>query len=211
MFFCQAANMTTTSGGTSMTGTPDPRQMYDRALAQTGTIIENVKPSQLDDPTPCDNFDVRALLSHLVGAVNRAATFGEGGDGLAVPARADGVPDDGWPDAFRQASDRARAAWADEAKLDRMVRVPWGEVPGRGALSGYVQEVLTHGWDLSKATGQPTELAPDLAEFALAFAHRALPPDLDRTGDDVPFDPPTTAPAASGPYTQLAAWLGRTP
>jgi hypothetical protein len=40
---------------------------------------------------------VRALLSHMVGGVNRAAMFGEGADGLAVPARADGMPDDGWP------------------------------------------------------------------------------------------------------------------
>jgi uncharacterized protein (TIGR03086 family) len=90
------------------------------------------------------------------------------------------------------------------------VRVPWGQVPGRGALSGYVQEVLTHGWDLAKATGQPVEGDPELAEFALTFAHRALPPDGPR-GADIPFGAPTTAPEGSGPYTQLATYLGRTP
>jgi len=82
-------------------------------------------------------------------------------------------------------------------------------VPGRGALTGYVQEVAMHGWDLASATGQETELDPELAEFALAFAHRMLPPE--RRGDDTPFAPVVPAPEGAGRYAQLAAWLGRTP
>jgi uncharacterized protein (TIGR03086 family) len=192
-----------------VTATTDPRQMYARALAQTESIIEKVRPEQLGDPTPCDEYDVRSLLSHIVGGVNRAAIFGEGGDGLARPAIAEGVPDDGWLDAFRQASARAKAAWADDAKLDTLVKVPWGQVPGRAAVTGYVQEVLTHGWDLAKATGQPTELDPELAEFVLPFAHRILPPEI-RGSEEVPFGAIVPVPAEAGPYTQLAGWLGRT-
>lgn len=190
-----------------MTATTDPRQMYDRALAQTESIIEKVGPGQLSDPTPCAEYDVRSLLSHMVGGVNRAAIFGEGGDGLARPAVAEGVPDDGWLEAFREAAARARAAWADDAKLDLMVNVPWGQVPGRAAVTGYVQEVLTHGWDLAKATGQPTELDPELAEFALAFAHRVLPPEI--RGGATPFGAVVPVPAEDGPYARLAGWLGR--
>jgi uncharacterized protein (TIGR03086 family) len=195
--------------GTTDPGTTDPRTIYARALDQTAAIIENVKPGQLGDPTPCTEYDVRALLSHMVGGLNRAATMGEGGDGLAVAPHVDGVPDDGWPDAFGRASARVKAAWADDARLDAPVRVPWGEVPGRAAVTGYVQEVLTHGWDLAKATGQPAELDPELAEFALAFARRVLPPE-PRDGA-VPFGQVIPTPDGSGPYTQLAAWLGRTP
>jgi uncharacterized protein (TIGR03086 family) len=183
--------------------------MYARALDQTELIIEKVQPGQLGDPTPCTDFDVRSLLSHMVGGLNRAAIFGEGGDGLAVPARADAVPDDGWPDAFRQASVRAQAAWADDAKLDAMVNVPWGQVPGRGAVTGYVQEVLTHGWDLATATSQQTELDPELAEFALAFARRMLP--AEPRGGQIPFGPVVAAPDGDGPYARLAGWLGRRP
>jgi hypothetical protein len=40
----------------------------------------------------------------------------------------------------------------------------------------HIQEILTHGWDLAKATGQPTERDPELAFFALAGAKRILPP-----------------------------------
>jgi uncharacterized protein (TIGR03086 family) len=124
----------------------------------------------------------------MVGGLNRIAIMGEGGDALAVAPRADGVPDDGWLTAYRTASSRARAAWADDATLDALVEAPWGKVPGRIALSGYVQEILTHGWDLARATGQPTELDPELASWVLAVARQILPPEP--RGGEIPFAPP---------------------
>ena len=46
------------------------------------------------------------------------------------------------------------AVWADDARLDALVTVPWGRVPGRAAVWGYMREALVHGWDLAVATGQ---------------------------------------------------------
>jgi uncharacterized protein (TIGR03086 family) len=191
-----------------MVDTQDPRPLYARALDQTESIVEAVRLDQLGNPTPCTEYDVRTLLSHMVGGLKRIAYVGEGGNALDVVPVADGVPDDGWPDAFRQSGQRVRAAWADDATLDALATVPWGQVPGRAALAGYVQEVVMHGWDLATATGQQTELDPELAEFALVFAHQALPPE--HRGPEVPFGPVTPAPDGAGPYAQLAAWLGRT-
>ncbi len=153
----------------------DPREIHQRAMAQTESIVAAVEPGQLTMSTPCPEYDVGALLSHIVGGLNRVALMGEGGDALAVPALADGVPDDGWLAAYRTARLRVIAAWADDAKLDAVIEVPWGKVPGRIALSGYMQEIIAHGWDLAKATGQPTELEPELAIWVLAIAQRILP------------------------------------
>jgi uncharacterized protein (TIGR03086 family) len=141
----------------------DPREIHRRAMAQTEATVVAVEPGQLGLPTPCPEYDVRALLSHIVGGLNRVAIVGEGGDALARPARVDGVPDDGWPTAYQAASQRARQAWADDAKLDALVEVPWGRIPGRFAIAGYVQEILTHGWDLAKAT---VPVPPDAAPYA---------------------------------------------
>ena len=187
----------------------DPREIHRRAMAQTETIVAAVAPGQLTLPTPCTEYDVRALLSHMVGGLNRIAVVGEGGDGLAVSPRVDGVPDDGWLAAYRAATARTRAAWADDARLDAMVEVPWGKVPGRQALGGYVQEILTHGWDLARATGQPTELDPELATWVLAVAQRILPPEP--RGGQIPFGPVVPVPPDAGVYAQLAGWLGRQP
>jgi uncharacterized protein (TIGR03086 family) len=192
-----------------MTQMTDPREFHHRAMAQTEAIVAAVRPDQLTLPTPCSEYDVRALLSHIVGGLNRIATVGEGGDGLAVVPRVDGVPDDGWPAVYAAARARTTAAWADDAMLDALVEVPWGKVPGRIALSGYVQEILTHGWDLARATGQPAELDPELASWVLAVAQRILPPEP--RGGEIPFGPVLPAPAGAGPYAQLAAWLGRQP
>jgi uncharacterized protein (TIGR03086 family) len=192
-----------------MTDTIDPRPLHRRAIAQTESIVAAVSPAQLALPTPCSDYDVRALLSHIVGGLNRVAIIGEGGEALARPARADGVPDDGWPGAYRAAAARTVAAWTDDAKLDALVEVPWGKVPGRFAVAGYVQEVLTHGWDLANATAQPTEGDPELALWALASMRRILPPEP--RGGEIPFGPVVEVSPEAGPYAQLAAYLGRHP
>jgi len=189
----------------------DPRPGYRAALDWVTALTAAVRPEQLDQPTPCPEYDVRALLSHITGGLTRAALVGEGDPGaLARPAMASGVPDDAWPTAYRAAADRAIAAWADDTKLDTLFEVPWGKVPGRFVIAGYIQEILAHGWDLAKATGQPTEGDPELALYSLATAKRILPPDI-RGAEDVPFGPVVGVPPDAAPYAQLAAWLGRHP
>lgn len=185
----------------------DPREIYTRAITQTATLVAEVRPDQLGAPTPCDEYDVRALIGHIVGGMNRTARVGEGGAADEVSSRVEGVADDGWPAVYSDAAARVRAAWADDAKLDAMVSVPWGKVPGRDAVTGYVQEILTHGWDLATATGQESELDPELALFALEFARKALPAQM--RGEEVPFGPVVPVAADAGPYAQLAGWLGR--
>ena len=209
-----------------MTENMDPRPLYRRAVAQTETTVAAVTPDQLGLPTPCTEYDVRTLIAHITGGLTRTALVGEGDPealtrpSMALlppgettppsPPAAYGPPDDGWPAAYRAAAYRAAAAWADDTKLDTLFEVPWGKVPGRIALSGYVQEVLAHGWDLAQATGQPTEGDPELANWALAISRRILPPEI-RGQEGVPFGPVVEVPADATPYTQLAAWLGRHP
>jgi uncharacterized protein (TIGR03086 family) len=186
----------------------DPRGLYARTLQQTADVIAAVRPGQLGLPTPCPEWDVRKLMSHITGVVIRTAILGEGGDALSVPPFADGLPDDGWPAAFEAATRRTLAAWSDDAKLEKPVTVPWGTVPGAVAVGGYVREILAHGWDLGTATGQPTELDPELAEYALAVSVKTLTPQM-RADERVPFGPVVEIDPAAGIYARLAAWLGR--
>lgn len=64
MFAGQAAPMTNTTEA----ATADPRPFHHRALAETKAIVAAVRPGHLAQPTPCAEYDVRTLLSHIVGA-----------------------------------------------------------------------------------------------------------------------------------------------
>ncbi|MEU7048891.1 TIGR03086 family metal-binding protein [Streptomyces eurythermus] len=186
----------------------DPRPLYTRATAQAARVIQTVRPEQLTAPTPCAEFDVRALLGHVVGGTRRIALVGEAGDGQGEPMIAPDVPDDCWAGAYDEVRERALKAWESDERMASSVTVPWGEISGRAALSAYVMETVTHTWDLSEAIGRPLELDPELAEFSLAVAREALP-EGPREGR--PFDAPVPAPEGAGAYERLAAWLGRVP
>ncbi|MGW1502275.1 TIGR03086 family metal-binding protein [Streptomyces mirabilis] len=188
----------------------DPRPLYTRATEQIAALVATVRPEQLAGPTPCAEFDVRTLLSHVAGGTRRIAVVGAGGDGMAVRPFLDGVEDDRWSAAYDEVRTEVQKSWADDARLDALVTVPWGEAPGRIALSGYVMEAVTHTWDLSESLGRPLVLDPELAEFALGIARRVLP-DERRDDEELPFDSAVPAPEGADAYGRLAAYLGRRP
>lgn len=190
-----------------MDTTQDPRPLYLLALGQLEKLIAEVTPQALGRPTPCTEYDLRQLLSHVVGGVHRLAYMGEGGRAEDVVAATDELADDAWPAALGRARARAVAAWADDAKLDRPTVAPWGEVPGRAALGGYVMEAVTHSWDIARALDSRLALDEQLALTALAVAEAVLPAEY--RGGPVPFGAVQPAPAGADAYTRLAAWLGR--
>ncbi|BDH55714.1 TIGR03086 family metal-binding protein [Tsukamurella sp. PLM1] len=182
----------------------DPRPAYAAVSAWMQSLLANITEEQLALPTPCDEFDVRALAQHVNAVGLRAVALAESATVEGQPFLAD-AHDAATYGATRE---RALAAW-DVAPLEREVTVPWGVVPGFAALGMYVSETLVHGWDLAVATGQPFE-APDgaLAERALAVAKVALPAEI-RGMDDVPFGPVVEPRDGAGPTERLANWNGR--
>ncbi|MGK4909776.1 TIGR03086 family metal-binding protein [Streptomyces albus] len=189
---------------------PDPRPVYARAAGQLARTVAAVGPGHLSAATPCAEYDVRALLGHVVGGTRRIAAVAEGGsaEGPDVPAWTSEVPAEEWPRLYDEASARLTAAWADDTLLDAPVTVPWGRVPGRIALAGSVMETVTHTWDLARALGRDQELDEELAAFALTVAQRALPAE---GREHAPFGAVRSAPQDAGAQARLVAWLGRDP
>ncbi len=190
-----------------MDTTQDPRPLYLRALGQLEKLFAGVTPEALERPTPCAAYDLRTLLGHTVGGIHRLAYMGEGGRAQDVAAATGEIGDDGWPAALDRARARATTAWADDALLARPTVAPWGEVPGRGAVAGYVMETVTHSWDIAHALGGTLLLDEELALAALGIAEFVLP--ADARGPEVPFGEVLAVPAGAAPYTRLAGWLGR--
>ncbi len=181
----------------------DPRPVYAASAAWVAELLAGVTSEQLALPTPCTEFDVRTLCTHLVGVADRSVALGEAGsiDGVSSLAEVFTAAD------FAARTESAKAAWADDAVLDRVMTVPWGQVQGRGILWAYTNEFLVHGWDLAVATGQAAEADQAVAEATAAVARVFIPAEI-RTDPGVPFDTVVEPRADAGATERLANWAG---
>lgn len=199
----------------------DARLILDRAIATGGVVIAGVRPAQLMDPTPCAEMNVRTLLAHLVGVLNRVAALGNGESPFAVSDIA--VSDDRWSDAWREAGRRAVAAWSDDAVLERPMALPWIEGSGAEVLATYYSELTVHTWDLATATDQRPDWDDTVVAAALEAARRILPAENRRAlyeqvsaarGLDevaVPFAEAIPIADDAAAIDRLVAWNGRDP
>lgn len=185
----------------------DPRRMLDRSFDQAVAVVKGVSTEQLALPTPCTEFDVAALLTHMVGAANRVGSIARGepqGGELPVPEGLDTI---GWSAAFEACREAAVAAWASDDVLERKFEMPWGTFDGATIAHMYTMELTVHAWDLAEATAQLALLDDELATDSLARAYGMLPPEP--RGGFIPFGPVVTVPGDATAYQQLAAYLGR--
>ena len=198
----------------------DPRPLLDRAIATSGSVIAAVRLDQLTAPTPCSEMDVRAMLGHLVGVLDRIAALGQGEDPFAVTESP--APDDGWSDAWTASARRAADAWRDDAVLERLMALPWIQGNGADVLASYFSELTVHTWDLAVSTGQQPDW--DHAVVTAALAARDVLPAENRLAlfeeissamglDEVaiPFAEAVTIPDDAPAIDRLVAWNGRDP
>ena len=159
--------MTTTSP--TLTGT-DVRTVFAKAMATGAEVIAAVRPDQLDDPTPCTDYDVRTLVGHLIGVLERVVLMGRGENPFQASDKVTGLADDAWLAAWSDAAQRVEEAWADDASLVRIVHLPWAQESGALTLASYCNEVVVHTWDLATAIG----FRPSWDDEAVATAWESI-------------------------------------
>ncbi|MEV0650607.1 maleylpyruvate isomerase N-terminal domain-containing protein [Phytomonospora sp. NPDC050363] len=62
----------------------DPRPLFARAVDQAERQVLAVRPGELGGGTPCADYDVRALLGHMVSVLRKLARVGSGLDARDV-------------------------------------------------------------------------------------------------------------------------------
>ena len=203
------ARMTTNPFPAAPRPAEDPRPLFASAASTACDVVGRVRPDHLTGPTPCADFDVRALLAHLIAVFRRVAAVGRSEDPFTVPHLVTDVPNDGWAVAARDATAEVEDVWADPAVLTRQLRLPFGVLPGAAALTTYAGEVTTHTWDLAVATGQDPTWDPRVLSVTLAAIRRALP--AEGRGAEVPFGPAVPVADDAPAIDRLVAWQGRDP
>ncbi|MER5217173.1 TIGR03086 family metal-binding protein [Streptomyces sp. NPDC002838] len=174
-------------------------------------LADGVTDAQLSAATPCPDLAVRNLLGHLTGlavAFRDAARKDLGVTTDTSPEAA--VPDigPGWREELSKALDELADAWRDPAAWTGMTRAGGIDLPGEVAAAVVADELVIHGWDLARATGQRYEPDPAAlqASYDMLFAAAE---DSDR-GDDI-FGPVVSVPDEAPLLDRAVGLSGRDP
>jgi uncharacterized protein (TIGR03086 family) len=179
----------------------------ERAFASARSVLANVTPDQLSDPTACQSWQVRDLINHFVGNSGWFAVSVNTGVAPAPPetdftvGNMVAVYDDG----IAQAVD----AFGRPEALEKMITLPFGTIPGSVYLGIATTDAFTHAWDLARATGQSTDLDPELAGRLLEGSRLFIQPEFRGEDGTRPFGAEQPAPPYATNADALAAFLGR--
>jgi uncharacterized protein (TIGR03086 family) len=182
-----------------------------RVIDVTGRVVDNIEPDQLDNPSPCSGWTVRDVLNHVVAGAEIftvCVTDGSIADERFVELTTTDRLGDDYKASFHRAADAADESFAVPGAMDRLVHLPFGEMPAAMAVNIAIFDVTTHAWDLAKATGQPTDLDADVVDRAYQAAQAMLSEELRATGR---FGPAVATAADASVSDRLAAFTGRVP
>ncbi|SFP00769.1 MULTISPECIES: TIGR03086 family metal-binding protein [Actinomadura] len=190
------------------------------ATRRMAALLAGVRDFQLDQPTPCADTSLGALIDHVNGltlAFTWAAKkdYPEGGtqppstDRPGIDDEAPLLPPD-WRTRMPEQLDALADAWRDPAAWEGMTHAGGIDLPGADAGNVAMNELVVHGWDIARASGQPYEVSAEEIESCLAF----VAPSVEQSGGKgVPglFGPAVDVPEDAPALDRLIAMTGRDP
>jgi len=181
-------------------------EALEQAIVATRGVLAGVSKGQLGEDTPCAQWKVSGLINHIVGAQYFFTSAVQG----APPDTSETDYSAGdFVATFDAASQDTIAAFNGDGVMEKMLTLPFGQMPGAAFIGIATTDTFTHAWDLAKATGQNTDLNPALAAQLLEASKLFIQPAF-RSDEGTVFGPEQTAPAGACNADQLAAFLGRT-
>lgn len=171
--------------------------------ASTSLTQQLVEHTDFDEPTmkrltPCSDFDVAALVEHIIGTHHflLSAAGGTADDTGSIANR------------HRNVTEQSQHTWVERG-TDGTVDLGGHQLPAEFALNLHALEAFVHGWDLATALDQPFEPAPELVEAAWESARMIVSDDNRSTEPGAPYGPAFTIADAASPLDALIAFTGR--
>lgn len=182
----------------------DQHAHMKECAAEAARVAGAVPQDRLADPTPCDEFDLRALVNHLVlytshGLEHRALRT-EMPDELTAR---DFTADPAWRQEYAAGLDRAVAAWADPAVWEGEIN----GMPASGVAAMMILEMALHGWDVARTVGEDYRVSPAAARFILDTVEEHAEVYRRYEGFEAPVDSAPDAPD----FVRAVALSGRDP
>ncbi|WP_406239236.1 TIGR03086 family metal-binding protein [Nocardia sp. NBC_01009] len=183
------------------------------ALAVRASIelVSHVTTADLTKPTPCADWTLHGLLTHMIAQHYgfAAASRGEGDPALWKPRRLGEDP----AESYRAAAEHVIAAFAEDGVPERKFPLPEFttafEFSGAQAIGFHFIDYVVHSWDVARTLGRTVSFEDRLLAAALVVAE-AVPDGKARLAPGAAFAPEI---AWSGDSTldEIVAILGRSP
>jgi uncharacterized protein (TIGR03086 family) len=137
--------------------------LHGRAVEAFDRVVRAVGPDQWGLPTPCDEWDVRTLLAHVVAEDLWTPPLLEGRTIAEVGDRFEGdVLGEDPVGAWAAASAAAVDAVGRPGAMEATTHLSFGDLPGRAYTAQLVVDHIVHGWDLATAIGADDRIDPVL-------------------------------------------------
>jgi uncharacterized protein (TIGR03086 family) len=184
------------------------------AARRLAGLVARVRDEELAGPTPCPAYTVGDLVEHIGGL---ARAFRAAAEKDTASPYVNGAPsgdaarlEDGWRDRIQADLAALARAWADPGAWTGMTRIARQDAPGEAVGLTVADELVVHGWDLARATGQPYEPGPELLDAARAFLGMFASPDAP-AGPEVAFGPSRELTGDAPALDRVLALAGRDP
>jgi uncharacterized protein (TIGR03086 family) len=143
----------------------DLPEVHARSLDTTRVFVAGIGEGQWSADSACDGWTVRGLVNHVVTGNYWADELAGGKTIAEVGDIYDGdVLGDDPVAAYDASAVLAAAAFRAPGAMDAPCAVSYGPVPGSIYCGHRFIDVLIHGWDIARSTGQDTTLPGDLVD-----------------------------------------------
>jgi uncharacterized protein (TIGR03086 family) len=130
----------------------DLLEAYRHSLAEFTDRVAQIDPDQWNAPTPCQDWNLRTLVNHVVAEDRWTVPLLAGATIEKVGHRFDGDVLGADPIvSARQAAAEASLAVGEGGALDRTVHLSYGDTPAREYVYQLTTDHLVHAWDAAVA------------------------------------------------------------
>ena len=182
------------------------------AAGEVARLLAGVPDDALGRPTPSD-IPVAQLLDHLMGltlAFTMAARKTPPEGGSQPPSSSADTLDPAWRDELPRRLDELAAAWRDPAAWDGTTEAGGVTMPAAAMGVVALDELVVHGWDLARGTGQDFRCDDASAAAVLEFTSQSAGPEFADQRDGL-FGPVVPVPADAPVLDRALGLAGRDP
>jgi uncharacterized protein (TIGR03086 family) len=183
------------------------------AARRMAALVGGVSDGQLGGVTPCPAYTLGDLLDHVGGlaiAFTAAARKADLPGGSQGPSGDASRLEEGWRDRVTRDLDALAAAWADPGAWTGTAEAGGVEMPAEVAALVALDELVLHGWDVARASGQPYEVDPASLEAVHGFVAQFSGPGQEESRAGL-FGPVVPVPDDAPLLDRVVGMAGRDP